>query len=45
MLKPGETVDAHRYHQQLMIKLHRAVREKRLDLLHYTYFINKDMAS
>jgi len=29
-LKPGETVDAHRYHQQL-IKLHRALREKRPD--------------
>jgi len=28
LLKPGETVNAHRYHQQL-IKLHRAVREKR----------------
>lgn len=28
LLKPGETVDAHRYHQQL-IKLHRAMREKR----------------
>lgn len=30
LLKPGETVDAHRYHQQL-IKLHRAIREKRPD--------------
>lgn len=30
LLKPGETVDAHRYHQQL-IKLHRALREKRPD--------------
>ena len=29
LLKPGETVNAHRYHQQL-IKLHRALREKRL---------------
>ena len=28
LLKPGETVNAHRYHQQL-IKLHRALREKR----------------
>lgn len=28
LLKPGETVNAHRYHQQL-IKLNRAVREKR----------------
>jgi len=27
-LKPGETVNAHRYHQQL-IKLHRALRKKR----------------
>ena len=30
LLKPGETVDAHRYHQQL-IKLRRALREKRPD--------------
>jgi len=29
LLKPGEIVNAHRYHQQL-IKLHRALREKRL---------------
>jgi len=29
LLKPGETVNTHRYHQQL-IKLHRALREKRL---------------
>jgi len=29
LLKSGETVNAHRYHQQL-IKLHRALREKRL---------------
>jgi len=28
LLKPGKTVNAHRYHQQL-IKLHRALREKR----------------
>jgi len=28
LLKPGETVNVHRYHQQL-IKLHRALREKR----------------
>jgi len=28
LLKPGETVNAHRYYQQL-IKLHRALREKR----------------
>jgi len=28
LLKPDETVNAHRYHQQL-IKLHRALREKR----------------
>jgi len=28
LLKPGETVNAHDYHQQL-IKLHRALREKR----------------
>ena len=28
LLKPGETVNAHRYHQQL-IKLHRALHEKR----------------
>ena len=28
LLKPGETVNAHCYHQQL-IKLHRALREKR----------------
>jgi len=28
LLKPGETINAHRYHQQL-IKLHRALREKR----------------
>jgi len=28
LLKPGETVNAHRYHQQL-IKLHRALREKK----------------
>jgi len=28
LLKPGETVNAHHYHQQL-IKLHRALREKR----------------
>jgi len=28
LLKPGETVNAHRYHQQL-INLHRALREKR----------------
>ena len=28
LLKPGETVNAHRYHQQLM-KLHRALRERR----------------
>ena len=28
LLKPGETVNVHRYHQQL-IKLHRALRDKR----------------
>jgi len=28
LLKPGETINAHRYHQQL-IKLHRALREKK----------------
>jgi len=28
LLKPGKTINAHRYHQQL-IKLHRALREKR----------------
>jgi len=28
LLKSGETINAHRYHQQL-IKLHRALREKR----------------
>jgi len=28
LLKPGETINAYRYHQQL-IKLHRALREKR----------------
>jgi len=28
LLKPDETINAHRYHQQL-IKLHRALREKR----------------
>jgi len=28
LLKPGETFNVHRYHQQL-IKLHRALREKR----------------
>jgi len=28
LLKPGETINAHRYHQQL-IKLHRALHEKR----------------
>ena len=28
LLKPDETVNAHRYHQQL-IKLHRVLREKR----------------
>ena len=28
LLKPDETVNAHRYHQQL-IKLHRALRERR----------------
>jgi len=28
LLKPGETVNAHRYHQQL-IKMHHALREKR----------------
>ena len=37
MLKPDETVNAHRYHQQL-IKLHRALREK-------GRIINKDMTS
>jgi len=31
LLKPGETVNAHRYHQQL-IKLHRALREKKAAL-------------
>ena len=31
LLKPGETVNVHRYHQQL-IKLHRALREKKAAL-------------
>jgi len=31
LLKSGETVNAHRYHQQL-IKLHRAMREKKATL-------------
>ena len=29
LLKPGETVNAHRYHHQQLIKLHRTLREKR----------------
>ena len=37
LLKPGETVNAHRYHQQL-IKLHRALHEKRP---HYRKRYNK----
>ena len=37
LLKPGETINAHRYHQ--LIKLHRALREKRHRI------IGKDMTS
>ena len=37
LLKPGETINAHRYHQQL-IKLHRALHEK-------GRIIGKDMTS
>jgi len=38
LLKPSETVNAHRYYQQL-IKLHRALREKR------PHYRGKDMTS